>query len=188
MEKVRTILICASIFICLLACTNQNAKFKTELESMYNKQVVVPFDSMRQYNKLIHNSREVLENEYKYKYIVYIDSASCMTCMLNNIPQWGPLVNELKRKVNIQFYFIIQSNLSNAVVKHALSNMENNNSVSIYLDSLKCFESVNPTLPRNQLLNSFLLDKNNRIQLVGNPVRNRDVQKLLLEMIEDRKQ
>ena len=42
----------------------------------------------------------------------------------------------------------------------------------VFIDQYATFVHQNPNLPKNQQLHSFLLDKNNRVVLVGNPLYN----------------
>ena len=43
----------------------------------------------------------------------------------------------------------------------------------ILLDTLGEFEKLNPHLPKNGTFHTFLLDENNNVILVGNPLRNK---------------
>ena len=44
-----------------------------------------------------------------------------------------------------------------------------------------------PHIPSNPLLHSFLLDENDSVLLVGNPVRNKKIEELFFKILEERK-
>lgn len=48
----------------------------------------------------------------------------------------------------------------------------------VYIDTQGVFQQNNPHLSKNKLLHTFLLDENNNVILVGNPVRNLRVKDL----------
>ena len=56
----------------------------------------------------------------------------------------------------------------------------------ILLDTLGEFEKLNPHLPKNHLLHTFLLDENNRVVLVGNPLRNKKIEEMFYKIVEEK--
>ena len=54
------------------------------------------------------------------------------------------------------------------------------------LDTLKEFERLNPHLPKNRALHTFLLDENNRVILVGNPSRNEKIKEMFYKIVEEK--
>lgn len=54
----------------------------------------------------------------------------------------------------------------------------------ILIDTLGEFERLNPHLPKNQALHTFLLDENNRVILVGNPLRNKKIKEMFYKRVE----
>lgn len=56
----------------------------------------------------------------------------------------------------------------------------------ILIDTLGEFERLNPHLPKNQALHTFLLDENNRVILVGNPLRNKKIKEMFYKIVEEK--
>lgn len=56
-------------------------------------------------------------------------------------------------------------------------------SSQIYLDSLNVFSRQNPHVPDGVLYHTFLMDGKGNVLLVGDPVRNSDVNKLFWELV-----
>ena len=47
------------------------------------------------------------------------------------------------------------------------------------------FEKLNPHLPKNKVLHTFLLDENNNVILVGNPLHNKKIEKMFYKIVEE---
>ena len=56
----------------------------------------------------------------------------------------------------------------------------------IILDTLGQFAKLNPHLPKNKALHTFLLDENNNVILVGNPLHNKKIKEMFYRIVEDR--
>ena len=56
----------------------------------------------------------------------------------------------------------------------------------IILDTLGHFAKLNPHLPKNKALHTFLLDENNNVILVGNPLHNKKIKEMFYRIVEDR--
>lgn len=47
-------------------------------------------------------------------------------------------------------------------------------------------EIMNPHLPKNKALHTFLLDENNNVILVGNPLHNKKIEKIFYKIVEEK--
>ncbi|MFI3306556.1 MAG: hypothetical protein R3Y68_08625 [Rikenellaceae bacterium] len=56
----------------------------------------------------------------------------------------------------------------------------------IIIDSIGEFERLNPHLPKNKAMHTFLLDENNNVVLVGNPLNNPKIEKMFKEIVEEK--
>lgn len=63
-----------------------------------------------------------------------------------------------------------------------------NNSLDypVLLDTLGEFEKLNPHLPKNKALHTFLLDENNNVILVGNPLHNKKIEEMFNKIVEEK--
>jgi hypothetical protein len=57
---------------------------------------------------------------------------------------------------------------------------------TVFYDLDGSFERLNPHLPANELFHTFLLNKDNKVVLVGNPIRNEMLWKLYKEQIQNK--
>ena len=56
----------------------------------------------------------------------------------------------------------------------------------MYVDSKSVFSKVNPQLPKESLFHIFLLDENNNVILVGNPLFNPKLEKMLRRTLQEK--
>ena len=55
----------------------------------------------------------------------------------------------------------------------------------VFGDTLSIFRRHNPQIPNNKLFHTFLLDESDRVLLVGSPLRNERVDKLLRKIVNE---
>jgi hypothetical protein len=117
-----------------------------------------------------------------HKIVVYVDSVGCTACDFS-FSEWKKFVDEVGRatfgSVPVLFFF------------HAKNPIEISRSLRIYnIDTPVVFD-LNDELntlnrfPSNQDFQTFLLDENNRVVFIGNPVNNRSIRNLYLSEITD---
>ena len=56
----------------------------------------------------------------------------------------------------------------------------------ILLDTLNEFAKLNPHLPANRVLHTFLLDEDDNVILVGNPLHNRKIEEMFYKIVEEK--
>lgn len=56
----------------------------------------------------------------------------------------------------------------------------------VYIDTLGIFQKNNPHLPKNPRLHTFLLDANNHVILVGNPLYNTKIKEMYDRVIHEK--
>ena len=119
-----------------------------------------------------------------YKLVIYIDSASCSPCFVSHMLDYmGAVVDLDSVGVNTLFIFepkeIQKENLESSLAQLAYP-------LRAIVVPNGSFSSVNPHLPSSTLLHSFLLDKENKVIVVGNPARNDKVKELMLNTVRNR--
>ena len=115
-----------------------------------------------------------------YKVLIYVDSTGCTSCKLQ-LPKWKELIayTDSVTGNNIPFLFFFQSK-DDKELRYILKRDNFNRPVCIdrnsELDKLNRF-------PQNITFQTFLLDKKNRIVVIGNPIHNLAVKDLYLKQI-----
>jgi hypothetical protein len=57
----------------------------------------------------------------------------------------------------------------------------------IYIDTSMVFERHNPNLPKTQLAHTFLIDKDRKVILIGDPLKNIRVEEIFNNIIRNNK-
>ena len=55
---------------------------------------------------------------------------------------------------------------------------------TVYLDTCNAFLQANPHVPENTLFHTFVLDEKDKVVLIGDPFKNKKMERLLLKVIE----
>lgn len=56
----------------------------------------------------------------------------------------------------------------------------------IYMDTTGIFHRTNPQLPSNPMLHTFLLDENNEVLVVGNPLENEKIDRMFWRTVKEK--
>ena len=96
---------------------------------------------------------------------------------------WDPLITYAETyKGKLKFYFIFSTPKSDKVRNALKTNFFN---YPVLIDEKGEFEKLNPHLPKNKAMHSFLLDKNNNVIMVGNPIYNKEIEKLFYQQTQE---
>ena len=124
-------------------------------------------------------------HEVKLKLVVFADSSRCSSCYINSLYQWQRIIDFEEQFAGFKVMFILGAKkgdterLSEEIKKSTLSH-------PIYIDEGQNILTNNPNIPRESLYHTFLLDDNNNIILVGSPLHNETIDKLLLQILKEK--
>ena len=121
--------------------------------------------------------------ESAYKLVIYIDSTSCSPCFVSHMYDYEETVAELD-SAGIGTVFIFEPQEEKEEDVRSLLDRQAYPFLSVVVRS-GSFSSANPHLPSSTLLHSFLLDKENKVIVVGNPARNDKVKELMLNTVKN---
>lgn len=119
----------------------------------------------------------------KYKVLVYIDSIGCFSCKLQ-LAKWKELIKYTDSLTNKKIPFLFFFNTKDSKkVKHLLRQYKFDLPVCIdYHDLL----NKQNKFPQNMEFQTFLLDNNNKVKIIGNPVHNIATKDLYLKYITEK--
>lgn len=167
-------------FICvlLLGCTNYTDNIICKTKRFKGVHVSLPLDKMELYVK----EKTITHREDINKLVVFVDSTECSTCYTKKMETWYYLLDTLQNK-NFEILVIFSPKKNDcSYIKSKLKYLKVD--FPIYLDSIGAFVKNNPHIPDESIYHTFLLDKNNKVLLVGNPFNNKNVSNELSEIIE----
>lgn len=115
-----------------------------------------------------------------YKVLVYVDSIGCTSCKLQ-LPKWKEMMAYVDSATNgsVPFLFVFQSK-DDKELRYILK--RDDFSQPICIDRNNIFNERNH-FPADLTFQTFLLDRTNKVAVIGNPVHNLQVKELYLKQL-----
>jgi len=163
-----------------LSCVDGNKqKIAKFVEEWSGKMVSFPSDL-----KFFSYDEEVtslLQNKWDYAVLSYTDSMGCTSCKLQ-LNRWRSFINETDTLLEkrIAYLFIIHPFERKELIQLL---KEYKFDYPVCIDEENVFNKQNH-LPENDVFQTFLLDENNKVLAIGNPVLNPAVKELYLKIIQ----
>ena len=170
------------IVLCLVSCKQSRQKnlLVDLLQDWQGKEIIIP-DSM--YTILGgRNLGDVFA--YEYTILNYVDSAGCLGCNLR-FREWNILLKEFQDwKCQVMPLFVFYP--GNAMKIREIRDLAKSNAIDypIVIDTLNVVNKLN-LFPEDARFHTFLLDKDNKVLAVGNPVLNPMIKDLYLKIMRD---
>lgn len=170
----------------LLFCISCKECKKEQIEHIVkewnNKKILFPEKAI--FTRFVDDTVSYNIPEVDYKVVVFVDSIGCISCKLQ-LPKWKEFINEVNSlcEKNVSFMFFFQSkNIKELryIFKH------NNFSFPVCIDTNDCFNSLNH-FPEDMMFQTFLVDKDNYVKVIGNPIHNLSVKDLYLSELTGKK-
>ena len=163
-----------SFFVLLLfialSCNSNRKAVRSEVESLIGSRIRIPNDLVCKYNGL--DTSFVIEDNIKM--LIYYDSISCSPCLMNQMFEWSDVIYHSETIASpFPIYFIFNPSEHEY---HTLVKMLKLQSFDypVFIDTTGSLAKQNPTIDLYRW-HCFLLDKNNKVALVGTPINNREL-------------
>lgn len=115
--------------------------------------------------------------------MVYTDSLECASCAMNRMYEWEDITKlDSVYSGRIKFYFIFtpkQENMAQILRTLRAGALP----YPSFIDKTGEFLKRNPHIPSDRRLHTFLLDKDNHVILVGNPLSSENTRKLFYQEV-----
>lgn len=162
-------------FILLLVACKQNSQEKEILKKLLGKEI--KFSDKVQ---ILGTKDSVLQDflEKDIKILVYTDTLGCTPCKFK-VNTWLYYIDQLKEYSNVAFLFYFSQRSIMLEKEFRIYDFK----TPIILDSLDSLNKMN-NLSYGQRYQTFLLDKQNKIVLVGSPVDSPNIWKLYKTAID----
>ena len=163
----------------LTACKENNKeKFALLVQEWQGKEIVFPQDMA--FPRFVPEPVDYRIPDAEYKVLVYVDSVGCTSCKLQ-LPKWQELIAHVDSATNgnVPFIFVFQSK-DDRELRYILKC--DNFDRPVCIDRNNRFNSSN-RFPQDITFQTFLLDKDNKVKVIGNPVHNLAVRDLYLKQI-----
>lgn len=165
--------------IFLVSCRNSRQEEMSAVKSMVGKEISFPEDMT--FQVLAEPVVPDLET-CGFKIVNYVDSGGCTSCRMK-LQQWGEFIDRLKTLPDrdIEVLTIVSGRKIGEVLP-LLDRFGFRHPVAI--DSAGVFFQTN-SLPDAQACHTFLLDSDNTVVAIGNPVSNPKIRELYMKIIAD---
>ena len=164
---------------CLTACKDPKKEQISEaVHAFIGKQLVVPVDSLR---ARIMGKDTVCTDMLapQTKILVYVDSSGCSPCKME-LAAWSLRLQEMeKENISVPLVFIVHSHDYSALEKSLKNSFFE---YPVFYDRHNMADSLN-RFPKQDRYKTFLLDKENRVVLVGSPANNDKLWELYKQQI-----
>lgn len=176
-----------SLFIACIICMfiagcHRNNDIRDKIVSMQSSRITLFQDSM-----LCINEHETVnaEDQQLLKLVLFVDSSECSSCNIRKLWEWTPYLKSFDGlnafkflvvlEVQSKYLYYTKEQLKLAGIK-----------TPVYLDTLSVFRRHNPQIPDNRMFHTFLLDESDSVLLVGNPLINGQIDKMLKGIVNER--
>ncbi len=181
LQKLVTSLQIALVCMVLMSCGSRN-DVRKNVEEMASVPVSIIESDMECW--VPDSSRfSVSDTKKDYTMVVYVDSTQCTPCFINRLTDWNEFVSfEKNKKYSVDFVFILET--SPDMMESTVGNLEKSTfRHPVYIDSKCSFRKENPHIPQGIMYHTFLLDKENKVIMVGNPCTSKEIKELFLKCV-----
>ncbi|MEL7587113.1 MAG: hypothetical protein AAGU19_10410 [Prolixibacteraceae bacterium] len=170
--------------VIVISCTikNNSPEYKRNEEIVrywYNREIIIPDSLILLKNKQICQSyklRDTSENK-----IIALVSGDCQMCV-QEIRNWIPFFKKMKEnKISNRLFFVIE-NIDIEYFKKMYSE-DLPSDFEFYIDKKGKFSSINH-FPQENMYKTVLLDRSNKIKLIGSPVSNKQFWNLYFDNLK----
>lgn len=173
------------IMLSVFCSCNNSSKIEGNIEGMELDTIKMELDSMICfYNDFDYKCVDYKNAEFKMVY--YIDLPECSSCMLmKKSEEWERLLDIVKPYQNRLVPFFILRPHAFDVDAFRFAVKVSATTVPIYVDTANVFIRNNSKLSAIPMLHTFVVDEQNRVVLIGDPLRNLEIQQLLVNLLKN---
>ena len=178
MKHLNIILLVIVLFFSV-SCKDKTKKKITQLvEHWQGKEIIFPSDMI--FTRYLTDTVDYQIPQSDYKILIYVDTIGCASCKLQ-LPKWKELIAQVDSLTDKQIpflFFLHPKDLKE--IRYILKRDGFNFPVCI--DKEDKLNKQN-NFPSDITFQTFLLDKNNKVVVIGNPIHNLAVKDLYLKQL-----
>lgn len=168
-----------SIF-CLLSCGKSGKqKVEASFDKLWKKEFIIP-----NLNDAVYLGRDTIINRMDYKankIVIYYDSTDCTSCEVSELWRWKAMIKDFNSH-DVSFVFILapskkhEDEVRDYLYLYPLP-------FPVFIDASYVVSQSNSQLLSEKYFNVFMLNEDNEVILIGNPIKNNELYKLYEEVI-----
>ena len=166
------------LFLLISCKENKKEQFARLVQEWQGKEIVFPQDMV--FSRFVSDTVDYRVPDAEYKVLIYVDSVGCTSCKLQ-LPKWKELIAHTDSITNrtIPYLFIFQSK-DDRELRYILK--RDNFDRPVCIDRNSRLDKLNK-FPQDITFQTFLLDRDNKVKVIGNPIHNLAVRDLYLKQI-----
>lgn len=180
--KAMRYLIIGLLMLLLISCERSGKSYVISiLQEWENKQILFPPNIAF---TIQGKDTVVFPLNSNFKILTYIDSKGCLSCELK-LAEWKRMINKVNSLMgdSVRFVFLFSPDR----VEDAFYTLRGAKfTYPVCLDEKKRMNQLN-RFPAEMAFQTFLLDKDNRVLAIGNPIHNPEVKDLYFKIIQGEK-
>ena len=171
------------LLLILFSCQTEQKYTKDEeqIRQVIGSKIEIPVQLITLKDSILYveetNALNLKNNGHR---IISMISGDCMACV-ESLNKWDSFIKKHNDHPNVNVYHIITVSDLRHFMKNIYSKINRN--ATLHIDTSHYMFQYN-NLPDNPSLHTFLVDKNNKILLVGNPIHSPALEELYIEMIK----
>lgn len=164
----------------LLSSGCDRHKVRRALIEMMDSEIYLPDSISCIQNGMLTSTEEFQLNGMRL--IVFVDSTECSRCRIDNFMRYREFLelSEISRTFKVIFLLSTDKRSHDEIVDFLLATEPE---YPVYIDEKNDFRRLNPSIPDDARFHTMLVDKSDKILLVGDPVANASVHELFVDVI-----
>ena len=157
------------VVLLLLFCSCANNRLVKDVEKFMGRQITLSEDW-----RVVWKGKDTVLTgfmEVPVKLIVWYDSLGCASCEASKMYVWNDIVTEADSLSPFRIIYLFTPKKED-LLKISITLKADRLDYPVFIDQNATFVRQNPNLPKNKQLHSFLLDKDNKVVMVGSPLFN----------------
>lgn len=177
-------LVLFTLVLILAGCKNQKKQMAKELAGFVGSEILIP-NNMR---VLLEGRDTLMEDDLlkaEMKIVVYNDTTGCSSCKISHLNEWNEMLDFTRKfdgKVSVVYVFSPSPNNVREVI---IALKTYGFTYPVFLDETNAFKVQNACIPAGATYHTFLLDRENRVVLVGDPTWNENLSELYRKTIQE---
>lgn len=172
---------CVILSVVLLCSCNNARNAKVMLDRLIGTEISLPQHMDRAEAGIISACDVEILNLTPIKFITYYGENECNSCIINNIALWNGIIGSFNNRDVAPIFIFASTDNTDELLIEAKLNLE----IPIYIDKYNEFPTLNKQISGDYKYNTFLLDKSDRVVLVGNPLQNASLYNLYKDTIDN---
>lgn len=169
---------CLLMTVVFLSCSNRPLDIPTIMKEWQGKKIQIPKDLV--FTKYAVDTVVYNYSAKSFRTFIYVDSLDCLNCKLQ-LSKWKKLIPVLDSVTNQNMSYLFILDMRNISRMEEILR-ENRFEYPVVIDTRGNLNRLN-RFPTDTRFQTFLLDKENRVLIIGNPVYKEAIRDIYIKQV-----